>query len=92
MNINREKIERLRRTRERYDKLVVEEANHYLGALWLSGITELALDLRSFETVEEVEAELLRFLEEQAHVRKELADELRKVRGDLALDILSSKC
>jgi len=59
---------------------VVEEANHYLGALWLSAISEPAPDLRPLETAEEVEAELLRFLDEQAHVRKELADELRKGR------------
>lgn len=72
----------MRKTLSRYDTLVVEEANHYLGALWLSAITEPAPDLRPFETVEEVEAELLRFLEEQAHVRKELADELRKARLD----------
>jgi len=82
MNITEETAGRLRRTLERYDKLVVEEANHYLGALWLSAISEPAPDLRPLETAEEVEAELLRFLDEQAHVRKKLADELRKGRKE----------
>ena len=82
MNITEETVGRLRRTLESYNKLVVEEANHYLGALWLSEITQPAPDLRPLETAEEVEVELLRFLDEQAHVRKELADELRKARLD----------
>jgi hypothetical protein len=82
MNITEETIGRLRRTLERYDKLVVEEANHYLGTVWLAAISEPAPDLRPFETVEEVEAELLRSLDEQARARKELADELRRARGE----------
>jgi len=82
MNGTEESVERLRRTLERYDKLVVEEANRYLDAVWLSAITEPAPDLRPFETAEEVEAELLRFLDGQAQVRKKLADELRKARKE----------
>jgi len=63
-DIAAERIDRLRRTLERYDKLVIEEANYYLDALWLSAVSELAPDLIRIETAEEVESEVLRFLDE----------------------------
>ena len=82
MDTSPERIERLRRTLERYDRLVVEEANRYVGAAWLESATQLVPALIPPETAEEVETEVLRFLEERARLRKELADELRKARDE----------
>ena len=82
MSSSAERIERLRRTLERYDKLVVEEANRYMDAAWLESISQPAPDLIPPETTEEVEAEVLRFLEERARVREELAEELRRARNE----------
>lgn len=82
MSSSAERIERLRRTLERYDKLVVEEANRYMDAAWLDAVSQGAPGLIPLETAEEVEAEVLRFLDERARVRKQLADELREARGD----------
>ena len=82
MDIDSERIERLRRTLGRYDKLVNKEGNRYMGAAWLEAILQPAPGLPSIESAEAVEAEVLRFLEERAQVRKELADELRKARDE----------